>query len=269
MTELERELLYRLLTANYNPGSEQKIYVGELPPDFPVTLPAGVRLLGSKEDKAPRIKTSTDAGRIYHHHLDHTRVLLDSDLPVSEFVAQMRAKLDDAWEAFNWPGMQQGFLPAADQDAFHVYHPALRQWLHVQAEETAGVTQVTLDLNSQESDPREQMQMHFAHQQRQLAVSVRMPAGTMVQPGGGGGSGNNWQSEAIIETTLSAAALLDFFDPQLQADGWQPLIRSQTDALQAASWANASGALVFITLSSAGPTYSATMLTFQLQHQDS
>ena len=258
------------MKVNSGAGGEQQFYVGELPPDFVVPLPEGVRLLGSQEHKYLRINTKTDASVFYQHRSDHIRVLLDSDLAVPEFVAQMRAGLNDTWETFEWPEYRlQGFVSAEPPDAFHVYHPALRQSLHVHAAAVAGVTQVTLDLNSHEHDPRQQMHLHFAQQIQHLAVSLWVPAGTTVHSGGGGSSGNRWQSEAVLESDLSAAALLDHFADQLQVGGWKLLIRSHTDVLVAASWANASGALVFITLSSAGPTYSATMLTVQTQHEDS
>ena len=65
-------------------------------PTFRSRLPAQVRLLGSVAQR----KTSTPTGGLSFQFADHTRVLLDSPLPVAEFIRQLRAELPEGWEEF-------------------------------------------------------------------------------------------------------------------------------------------------------------------------
>ncbi|WP_293909649.1 hypothetical protein [Deinococcus sp.] len=258
MPDLEREFLYRLLTNNSG-GSrvEEKLYVGELPPDFPIKLPENIRLIGANEQKAPPVPRGAQGMYIR----DHTRVLLDSPLSVPEFISQLRVELAGEWERFEWPHMQRGFLPAEAQDGLNLYSTRLKLSLNVQAAEVGEVTQVTLDLNAQDDDARERMRMHSDHYQGMLVLNVRVPAGATLQPGGGGHGGNHWSSSATIECTLSAAELLDHFGQQLTAQGWLPLTRGESLEAAAACWTNSAGNLAFISLSKAGPTYQASIMT--------
>jgi hypothetical protein len=267
MPDLEREFLYRLLNANSGGNASQDtLYVGELPPDFPVKLPEGSRIVGATAS-APSLSLN-NAYRTYRVH-DHTRVLLDSVLSVPEFIEQMQSGLDDSWENSDWPHMMQhqGFLPAEAQDSLNLSSPALNKSLNVQAFNIGGVTQVTLDLNSQSDEDRERMQMHFKQRPQRIAVQVRVPVQATVQHNGGGQSGNHWSSEAVIGSELNATELLNFFGEQLNANGWQLLTRGQTSTLEAASWTDIRGQFVLISLSRSGPSYQAGMTTVQNQNE--
>lgn len=263
MTDLERELLYRLLDINYGAGTvKQKLYVGELPPDFPVALPEGSRVLGGQEQTFPKRPASTQG--LSFQLSDHSRVLMDSALPVSAFIAQMRSQLTSEWEDADWPMMPHtGFLPTEAQDALSMYSPALEKMLNVRAAEVSGVTQVTLDLNNQSRQEREQTRRHFDLHHQQLLVPVRVPAGATVQPGGGGSSDNHASSDAFIESGLSADELLKYFGVQLLENNWQSLTHAQIGAVTAASWTNRQGGLVFISLETAEQGHSATMIATQ------
>jgi hypothetical protein len=259
MADLETELLYRLLTSNYGTmGVEEKIYISELPAGFPIDFPAGTRVLGGQEQKS----SAFPGRKMGMNRQDHTRVLLDSALKVHEFIGQMRSRLGRDWEDIDWPpSMQGGFLPAEAQDALTVYSSSLQQSLHLRASEVKGVTQVTLDLNAHSDEARENMQRHFRHQPP--PVSVRVPAGATVQPGGGGGNGQTWNAQAVIESALTAPELLNHFGGQLQDKGWQPLTPGQNGSMKAASWTNTQNGVVLITLHSDGQRHFANMITVQ------
>lgn len=267
MVDLEREFLYRLLNANSGGTSANTLYVGELPPDFPVTLPEGSRIVGATANKP---SASAWTGNLSFQMHEHTRVLLDSVLSVSEFISQLRAGLEDDWEASDWPPMMhQGFLPAEAQDGLSLYSSSLRKSLNVQASEVGGVTQVTLDLNSQSDENMEHMRMHFDHFRGMLVLNVRLPAGATLQPGGGGHGQGHWSSSAVIECTLSATELLNHFGQQLVAQGWLPLTRGEALEATAACWTNSAGNLAFISLSRAGPSYQASIMTVGEPSDDS
>jgi hypothetical protein len=261
MADLEKELLHRLLKSHFRVGDqEERFYVGELPSDFPVQLPAGSRLIGSMTQSTQNIPARS---RTFFGH-NFARVLLDSVLSVPEFIAQMRAGLNGQWEDAEWPHMMStGFLPAEAQDSVHVYSPTLKKSLHVEAFEAGGVTRVDIALNSQSDENRDQLRQHLITQTPQIAV--RVPAGTTVYPGGSGGSGESWHCEAVIAGPLSAAELLESFSPQLLVKGYQPLTRGQTGALLAASWATESNDMVLITLVSGDQGYNANMVTVKGQ----
>ncbi|WP_161882454.1 hypothetical protein [Deinococcus alpinitundrae] len=97
MSDLERELLYRLLETGEGTNT---LSVGDVPPSFPLSLPADVRLLGSREQSFPQ---STEAAGLPFRRSNHVRVLLDSALPVADFIAQMRDSLGNDWETSGWP----------------------------------------------------------------------------------------------------------------------------------------------------------------------
>jgi hypothetical protein len=263
MADLEKELLYRLLTNHFGQrGTEEQVYVGALPPEFPVPLPPGSRLLGATEQRSPPVFGNP----LRFQTLDHTRVLLDSPLSVADFISQMRAGLPGDWEDFNWmPMIHSGFLPAEAQDALSLYNPALKKSLNVEALEVGGVTQVSLVLNSQSDETREHMRHHTGQNLQQVAV--RVPAGATLQPGGGGGGGNTWHADAVIVCSQSASELLDHFGSQLQGKGWQPLTSGQTGNMQARCWSDPQGSLVFITLDT-NENHVANMVTVKAQRTD-
>ena len=258
MADLEREFLYRLLNANSGGTSNGTLYVGELPPDFPVKLPEGSRVMGATASTpSPPLNNAYRTYRVYNH----TRVLLDSPLSVPEFIGQLRIELAGEWEDSEQPRMQRGFLPAEAQDGLNLYSTRLKLSLNVQAAEVGEVTQVTLDLNAQDDATRERMRMHFDHFRRMLILNVRLPAGATLQPGGGSHSGGHWSSGAVIECTLSAAELLDHFGQQLIIQGWLPLTRGEALKAIAACWTNSAGNLAFISLRGTGPSYQASIMT--------
>ncbi len=260
MADLEKELLYRLLTNNFGAnGFEEVIYPGSLPPGFSLPLPAECRLLGSMVNTYPPIPRGAQG--VFRQ--DHTRILLDSVLPAPEFIERLRAGLPNGWEELNWPHSgETGFLPAAEQGHLNLQNNALQKSLHITAKDELGMTQVTLDLNS--LHPEQQNHMMFHAQQREQQVAVRVPAGArLYSGGGGGGGGGQWQYTAVIETDMPAPDLLSYFGSQLVQAGWTRLTGGALGSVTASTWANDSGGLVLIMLNSNDSGYNANMMSSQ------
>ncbi|WP_216326090.1 hypothetical protein [Deinococcus aestuarii] len=229
----ERELTRRALSDDFGPiDVAARLLVGQLPPQplgpLP-NVPSG-RLLGSL------IRTSNT-----------------SDFPNSQSVyfdssaspAQVQAALRTSLRALGWtpfpgglsPSFAGGFQAAENPEAVWFYRLEQQLRFNAQIRRAGTVTRVTLNV-SQDRNLREQLQFQERRgsEYQTNLPALRPPGGTTVQPSGTGGGGGSWTSSASIQSSLSAAQLLDAYGTQLQAAGWTPLARNTAGKTVTSLW---------------------------------
>ncbi|WP_216322589.1 hypothetical protein [Deinococcus aestuarii] len=261
MEDLERQFLYRLLLNPYSLGVTETVHVGQVPPDFPVPLPASSRVLGSTQ----RIQAPLPLGTPRFYFASHTRVLLDSPLPPLAFLGQLRGLLGEGWEEEAPPGfLGNGFLPALPPEHVHQHSADLQLALQVTAREVDGVTQVDLNVSHDDPEQRQLMRLHHGRMQ-EATVRVRVPVGTTVETNGGGGGGGSWHYSALISQEQTAAALLDHFAPQLIQQGWAEVHRGTEPQFTTGSWVKTQGGqgVLLLTLEPLQGNYLANLRVIQ------
>lgn len=260
MNNMERELLYRLLTFNTGlHGYKETIRVGELPPDFPFVLPAEAAVLGSLEQRYP-VRPVVGQG-MQMVRRNHCRVMLDATLPPTEFLARLREQLPALWQDFPWPPHQMGgFLDSVRQEHLNLYNPELELTLHVEAVTVGGKTQAALNLHSQSTADMERMLVHRQRHENQF--TLRVPEGVTVYPDGSSGGSGQWNFTATLETDLSASDLLNGFSQELATQGWAEQTRNVTGSAASANWTGDSG-VVLMTLRPMESGFMAQMMVSQ------
>lgn len=210
-SNLERELVQRALT--YQPGEQVQLLPGTLPADLPAPLPnlSGARLIGSVvRRQSPR---------------DSTQAFYDLPQTAAAVGSVLRAQLTGAgWTVFPRPtpfNNKAGFLSSE----------GVQEYLSFYREDK----QATLDVNVQPDGPGRTRLSLTLSREPNLATRIREarnfpdfqldlpgltpPPDTQIQPRGSGG-GSNPSTTALIQTKLSASALLDFYAAQLKTAGW-------------------------------------------------
>ncbi len=260
MDDMERELLYRLLTFNTGlHGYKETIRVGELPPNFPFVLPAEVTLLGSLEQRYPATPVVGQGMQLVRRN--HSRVMLDATLPPTDFLARLRGQLLAPWQDFPWPTHQMGgFLDPVRQEYLSLYNPELELTLHVEAVAVGDRTKAALNLHSQSAADMERMQVQRRRHEDQF--TLRVPEGVTVYPGGSSGGGGQWNFTATLETVLSASVLLDGFSQELATQGWAEQTRNVTGSAASVNWTGESG-VVLMTLRPMESGFMAQMIVSQ------
>ncbi|WP_216322477.1 hypothetical protein [Deinococcus aestuarii] len=231
----ERELVRRALGTDFGPiNVEARLLVGQLPPQplGPLPrVPAG-QLIGS----VVRSSSTPDFP-------DSQSIFFDSAAPPAQVQAALQASLKAlGWTAFNGPlgpSLEGGFQSEAEGNVSALAYYRLEQQvsLHGQIRRVGAVTRVTLNLN-RDRNLREQLQFREGRgaELRSNLPTLRPPGGANVQPSGGGGGGGSWTSYASIQSSLSAAQLLEAFGAQLQAAGWTPLTKSTAGKTVTSVW---------------------------------
>lgn len=234
---LERELLERVATPFYGPGSTTaQILIGKLPADLGFALPAGSRVIGSVSTRSQA--PSFPAG---------VTVYFDTAQTPTQVEAYFAKALPGAgWKVFpragNDPYGEGGFQPTAVSGGGYYYRQspnqaqAPDQTLGVMAQRVGQVTQVRLSV---ERTSNLKQMLSYARPDGPSYPSLpklQAPANATVSSRGGGGNGNNITQYAGIESGLSRAALYDFYAAQLKKAGWKLSNRAETGKLLSTLW---------------------------------
>jgi len=241
--DLERRLLYRLLS--FNPGLhgfEETVRVGEVPPDFPLSLPPDTTVLGSLEQRSPRLMMPNGGLQLH----DHVRVMVDTPLPIGEFLAGLRQGLSGDWQRSSWPPSPAGgFVTSADQGVFSYFNATLERMLTVEGRAEEGVTQAMLTLNEYTREQFEQTRAHHAHHEQLFTLTV--PEGVTVMPYGGGSNGQE-SASVFLGTSRTNRELFEAFSREMASQGWNEQARTLGEEVSSAGWSSGQGGVVVITL---------------------
>lgn len=230
----ERELTQRALGSDYGPiNVEAQVLVSQRPPKPLGPLPSvpASRLLGSV------IRTSGGPD------FPNTQSLyFDSSASPAQVQAALQTQLKTlGWTAFGFgpfgPPERGGFQAEENPAALAYYRLEQQVSFNAQIRRVGAVTRVTLNLN-QDPNLREQLQF----QERRGGEfdtnlpALRPPSGASVLPRGTGGGSGNWNSSASVQSSSTAAQLLDAYGTQLQSAGWTLLTKSVTGKTVTSVW---------------------------------
>ncbi len=210
-----RRLVERLFLSRwYRRHSEQaQMFVGELPPQWDLPLPAGAEVLG---------------GHVPAEF--HAQVVLDVPGDPKQAVAEIeRLLVAEGWRAVPGPASRRrggGFLgggmlepPAA------VLLCDYRLWRHLNVtgiEGRSGIAELLLSYNS---DPTSFQPCEFTGgmpgEQPSVFPELKPPPGMMQGRAGGGGRGTSASNDAVLIGDLSAEAVEQHYRAQLVSAGWR------------------------------------------------
>ncbi len=207
-------LVKRLLAPRY-PGSPEpddvQLLVGQLPPDFAVTLPDTMRVVGS----LVRGEESVE-------------IVLDSDLSAESAFDALRADLEkQGWRVALEPGYGGGFVSGdvSQSVTFCQDEQEATMWAMVFAPDNEPAD-VRLNFQGTQSYSVCKMDERYGYQNEaeKLLPQLKSPAGAR-QEGGGGGSGSygGYYNSADLLTEIPATDLLLHYGAQLQDAGWTKL----------------------------------------------
>jgi hypothetical protein len=231
----ERELFERALNPYSFAGATSRVtwQVGKLPSDLPAPLPAlpNVRVVGSVVNTSSRPEISYSA-----------QIFLDSQLTPTIFRRQFVAGLEKGgWKLLPGYGSrtgQRGGFVSTDAGGFLGYvQESKNLMVNIQTQRKDDTTQVSINLRV---DPNAKRMLAMSQPDTQSIPlpDLQPPPGATVTAGGGGGGGGGGQftTSAMIETDLSAAALMTHYGDQLQKAGWSPLSRTLRGAVSVSVW---------------------------------
>ena len=205
-----REFIKQWLTPGYPDGSsgDMTVYIGSTPEDIPYDIPV--------PDDAHTI------GSIIGGWYDHM-LLFDSSLDataIREFYSKNLG--EKGWQQVPSNAGQGGFVSQSD-----LYRGYCREegkaYLSVETPSIPeGKTSIRISLDTS-PDPHmcnpEAANTGYSHQD--LLPQLKAPEGTLVQGGGAGMSDKDAEISATLESNLSPAELLDFYNQQLTDAGWK------------------------------------------------
>jgi hypothetical protein len=219
-----REFIKQWLVPVYPDGSSQvmTVYIGSMPKDLPYDLPT--------PDDA-RIIGSITGGWVDYMLIFDTSL---SSKSIHEFYTQNLT--DKGWhEAPTNPG-QGGFVSQSDLYSGYC-HEDDDAFLNVETPSISDEkTSIRLNLDiSPHPYNCDAAAVASGYSYEKLIPQLEAPNGTMIQGTGSGGSDHDAQITANLQSNLSAAELVEFYNQQLLGAGWKMQNSGNGDG---AAWSN-------------------------------
>ena len=206
-----REFIKQWMTPGSYPGSsygDMTVYIGSTPENIPYELPVpdDVRTIGS-----------ITGGWVDYQLLYDTA--LDAKA-VTDFYSKSLA--DTGWEQAPTNQGQSGFVSQSNQYQMYCQEGG-KAYLNIETPSISeGKTGIRLTLDTS-PDPYQcdANAVNSGYTHEKLLPQLKAPAGTLVQGGGAGMSDRDAEISASLESDLSPAELLEFYNQQLLEAGWE------------------------------------------------
>lgn len=232
-----RELAQRMAVERFGtmigargPKASPQLFVGQLPPDFPVELP---------QPQGSRVVGSVVVG-------DRTEVFLDAPSSARDVLTFYRDRLGEAgWTSPPMGRPGGGFQPSRGGPANVLLFckgengPSLSiQTVDVQGK----ATQVYLELNTYAEHPenspcsRQQRMRRMGHPVGEVFPPLVPPPGGEVLPEGGGGGNGRWHSSAVLQGDVMLADVRADYERQLLDAGWTRLTSGDGGPVAWSTW---------------------------------
>ncbi len=207
-------------------GNQAQMFVGELPPQWDLPLPADAQVLGA------------------HVPVEfHAQVVIDMSGDPREAVAEIqRLLVAEGWRALQaWRQRGGGFMGGGILEppaAVLMCDYRLRRHLNVVGTEgQTGMAEVLLSYNS---DPSSFQPCEFARgmpgEQPSVFPDLVPPPGMTQGRAGGGGRGTSASNDAVLIGDLSAEAVEQHYRAQLVAAGWRIESHTASDSWAWSTW---------------------------------
>ena len=207
-----------------SPDQDSTIWIGQLPaePALPLPIPEGARVIGSMQGPYTALE-----------------VLLDVDGPFSEVREFYQETLKaDGWTAAESGSAGGGFVEMPlEVDSFCLDEDDA--YLSLSGREIeGGTTDVRLSLTMPaEYTPCDGQSAGQPPDLYRLLPALSAPSGTEMLSAGGGSSSGYAEASADLRSSLSPAELLEHYNEQLTAAGWNSLSSESTQTFAWSSWA--------------------------------
>jgi hypothetical protein len=230
-TELLR-FVERLMSYSWAPFGETTILPGELPSDLPVEvpIPKDAEIIGSSVH--PDIKYK------------HVEIILDVPEEPNEVIEFYRNSLEKAgWnekEGFYLP--EGGFAPIPsmpESATFCRYEregPSLTITAYTPDGEKPADVRLHLDTDPKTAICRERFGPQGTDRIEEIIPLLKPPEGAIQRGGGSGGGGDQWESDATLETELSVREIGTHYRNQLMAAGWELKEEGSNGSIAWSSW---------------------------------
>jgi len=130
----------------------------------------------------------------------------------------------------------------------------------------ANITQVDLTLSRFTPEQRSRMGAHMRMRAtEQTEVTLRVPEGVTLNPGGGGGGSGSWRYSALIGAQRSVEALMAHFSSQLVRQGWESLRQTTKQDKMLGTWQRIQEieGILLLSIQPAGQHYRAQLNVIQ------
>lgn len=234
----DRALLERVVTSMWDATPDSVVIrTGQLPPAFPLSLPAGSRVIGSVVTVRPGVSA-----------LPSTAVYWETSLtPQAAQQALVGALERGGWRLLPLPfgpgSLVGGFQPSDRATAGVWYRRSPDQTALFRVRQVGGVTQGSLTLSGAENlDGQLRAAGVIAARPGDGLPVLRPPVGAEVHVDGQGSTGDDLDQSARVVTDLSPAALLAHYASQLKGAGWRLVNEAQVGGVQTSLWVFTQGA---------------------------
>lgn len=227
-----REFMQIYLRDMSSPDTEITVYIGQLPEDLPVDIPAvDGKIIGAIVREGPY--SNTEMIFVSGQSVDATEAFFETELGTL------------GWERIGMNYGQRGFI--AEQMAYADFcKDDSDNFINVNLREIGDETQIRLNIN--QSDPymcnQDNMEEVYQNDPYLRLPELTTPEGvTMLMNRGGGGGGGGYPGNQYSSTStwltsdvLSLDQLMDAYNTQLAANGWEQMSTEASEHVSLSLW---------------------------------